>query len=1374
MARSLAVFLAGLLLATRVAAQVSVWTQHNDVARTGQNTNETILTLSNVSSATFGKLFSYAVDGYVYAQPLYLPNVTIPNKGVHNVIFIATEHDSVYAFDADSNAGANASPLWQVSFINSAAGVTTVPNGDVGSTDIVPEIGITSTPVIDTNSGTIYVEAKTKEPGPVYRHRLHALDITSGAERFGGPILIQATVNGTGDGNDGAGHVPFNSLRQMNRPGLLLLNGVVYIAYASHGDNGPYHGWVLGYNAQTLQQVGVYNTVPNGGLAGIWQAGTGPAADAAGNIYFETGNGTFNTNYANASSYSLGDSFIKISSTNSGANLLAQADYFTPFNQASLNSVDADLGSGGNVVLPDSVGSVTHPHLLIGAGKEGKIYLLDRDNMGHFNSVDDSQIVQVTGGNTIVGSMGAPAYFNNTIYYLGCYGDHLKAFRIANGALTTTPISQATGGNFGFPGSSPSVSANGTGSAIVWVLQNDGFNNPQSNPQILHAYNATNLPNELYNSSQAGVRDRLGGAVKFTVPTVVNGKVYVGSQYQVSAFGLASGWTAAPVISPNGGVFTNSVAVTLSTTTPGATIYYTLDGSTPTLVSTLYSGPFTLTNSSAVKAFASKSGLVDSGVTIATFLNSTVVGHGTGLLGHYWSNQLKTTNGTPTLVRLDPTVNFDWGNGSPDPSITSNSFTALWTGQVQAQFSETYTFYTTADDGVRLWVNNQLIIDKWIDQGPTEWSGALALNGGQRYDIRMAYYENGGGAVAKLSWSSQATAKTIIPTSQLYPTNIVPPVVTLTSPANGTLLTADSAAVLVAANATNSDGTVAKVEFFSGTRLIGTLTNKPYELTWTKVAPGPYTLTAVATDSGGAVATSAPVSITISAATGSPYALTNWPVAAPFLNMPRSSGGPLPLLLSQTGAFADTPTLAHANGLLTYTVNTPLWSDGAWKTRWFSLPNDGAPFTPDEQIGFATNGEWAFPAGTVFVKHFELATNDTDATLRRRLETRLLVRDTNGAVYGVTYKWRPDNSDADLLTDSLSEEILIKTASGNRTQTWYYPSPQDCLTCHTPASGYVLGVKTRQLNGNFLYPDSARMDNQLRTLNQLGLFHPPITNEFDIGSYARLAAVTNTNATLEDRARSYIDANCAQCHRPGGSQTTFDARYDTPLANQNIINGVLAKGDLGYDNARVVVAQDIWRSVLYDRMDTRNGPIKMPTLARNLIDNDAVQAIAAWINSLPGTPALAPPTIDPPGGSGLGSLAVTIQHSDPSAQLRYTLDGSPPANDSTLYTGPLDLTNSVTLTAKAFEAGYVDSVAATAVFTIRSAVELLSFSITTEGHFQLQVQGVAGKTYILQSSTNLFDWTPLSTNLAPADIFPLTDSSATNYPYQFYRVIEEP
>ena len=745
--------------ALEAAANVNVLTGHNDNARTGQNTNETVLTPSNVNATGFGKIFSYTVDGYVYAQPLVVTNVTIPAKGVHNVLYVATEHDSVYAFDADTNAGTNAAPLWQVSFINPAAGVTTVTSGDVSCGDLVPEIGITSTPVIDAANGTIYVEAKTKEVttnGTIFVHRLHALDLTSGAEKFGGPTVIQASVSGTGDGNDGSGHVPFDPLRHMNRAALLLNNGVVYIGSASHCDNGPYHGWLIGCGAQTMALSNVFNTTPNGGLGGIWQAGGGPAADTSGNIYFITGNGTFD----GSTNQDYGDSFVKLSTTNG----LAVADFFTPNNQSALESADLDLGSGGAVALPDEAGgTTTNLHLLVGAGKEGTIYLIRRDNLGHFHPGSDSQIKQSI-VSAIGGSFDTPAYFNKTVYYLGA-GDVLKAFKISGGTITTTPASQSST-SFGFPGATPSVSANGADNAIVWAIQSDAYGS--SGPAVLHAYNATNVSLELYTSSASGTRDVPGPAVKFTVPTIANGKVYVGAQYALAVFGLGT-FIATPVIAPNGGTFTNSVSVTITDASPGTAIYYTLDGTTPSTNSILYTGAFTLTNSVGVRARAFKSGAVDSGVAAATFLSRASIGNGTGLTGAYFSSQFKTFVTPPSLVRTDATVNFDWGSGSPDPAISADDFTVLWTGAVQPQFEETYTFYTRTDDGVRLWVDGQLVVDAWVDQAPTEWNGSIALRSGQKYPVTMEYYENSGGAVAQLSWSSASTAKTTVPQSQLYP-----------------------------------------------------------------------------------------------------------------------------------------------------------------------------------------------------------------------------------------------------------------------------------------------------------------------------------------------------------------------------------------------------------------------------------------------------------------------------------------------------------------------------------------------------------------------------------------------------------------------------
>ncbi|HTH46998.1 MAG TPA: PA14 domain-containing protein [Candidatus Limnocylindria bacterium] len=1206
------VLLGWLLFTPWTRAQVNVLMHHNDLMRHGANLSEGQLTPANVNATNFGKIFSHEVDGYVYAQPLVLTLVNVPGKGVHDVVFVATEHDSLYAFDANDASGTNALPLWQVSFLNAAAGITTVPSGDVGSGDIVPEIGITSTPTIDAATRTIYVEVKTKEPGTKYVHRLHALDVATGAERAGSPVVITATVKGTGDGNNGAGSVPFNPLRQMNRPGLALFqpagytNPVVYIAFASHGDNGPYHGWILGYDAVTLKQVQVYNTTPNGGLGGIWMGGLGPALDADGNMYVITGNGTFA-----AASQSYGDSFIRL--TTGGTNL-ALGDYFTPFNQAALNSADADLGSGGVIILPDEVGSAAHPHLCVGCGKEGKIYLLDRDNLGHYQANSDSQIVQSLPG-VIAGTWGTPAYYKQRLYYIGS-GDAMKMLPFANGKLTGSVQSQ-TGNGFGYPAGTPSISANGDTNGIAWAIDFGAYGS--RGPSVLHAYDAENLGKELYNSGQMGNRDVPGPAVKFTTPTVANGKVFVGTANSLAVYGHGQ-WVATPVVSPNGGVFNGSIQVTLSDPTPGTELRYTTDGTSPTAASTLYGGPLTLTDTTALRVRAFKAGYADSEVVTATFFNSSSVGTGKGLQGEYFSNQAKTFNGPPTLVRTDSTVNFDWGSGSPDPKISADTFTVRWTGQVQAQFSETYTFTTTSDDGVRLYVNGQLIIDEWIDQGPTDWTGSIALQAGKFYDIRMEYYENGGGAVAKLAWSSPSTSQTIIPTSQLYLPNLAP-FVALTSPAPG-FTVAGPASVTLTATATDADGQVAKVVFYDGSSAVGTLTNTPYTLTVPRLPVGFHSLSAVATDDRGATNKSAAVTINVTAGSGRRFGLSTRPQAQPYLGLPTDGNAPMPALLSQTGAFVDVTTLAPATGLVPYGVNSPFWSDGARKLRWLVVPYDGGALRPAQQIQFSAEDNWVFPAGTVFVKHFDLQTNETDPAALRRLETRLLVSSTNGIVFGATYRWRPDYSDADLVTSSQTEDIIIATANGFRTQQWYYPSRTDCITCHTPQSGGVLGAsKTRQLNGDLMYPGSGETDNQLRTLNSVGLFYPAL-DEAALSNYPVVVPVTNTVASLDLRARSFLDVNCAYCHQPGGVRANFDARFTTPLASSGIINGAVI-ADLGVSGTHVVTPGDQLRSALWQRVGTTAPLVKMPPLARNEVDTAAHDLLAAWIDSLVGVaPAL--------------------------------------------------------------------------------------------------------------------------------------------------------
>lgn len=771
-------------LASRATAQVEVLTQHNDSARTGQNLSETSLTPSNVSVTGFGKLFSLAVDGYVYAQPLIVSGLTV-NGVTHNVVFVATEHDSVYAFDADTNTGANANPLWHTSFLNStsATTVTTVPNPDTGSWDIVPEIGITGTPVIDLSTKTLYVVAKTKEVtnsnGAVsYVQRLHALDVTTGAEKtsFNSPVVISASVPGTGDGSVN-GVVSFDPLRQHNRPGLLLLNGVVYIGFASHGDNTPYHGWVLGYKASTLQQVVVHNSTPNGktdssgypiGAGGIWMAGSGLASDGS-SLFFITGNGTFDSTLNGngfPSQNDYGDSFVRL-----GANG-AVADYFAPYNEYALDDADADLGSGGVLLLPNETGSTAHPHLLVGAGKEGKIYLVDRDNMGHFNSSNDNQIVQEI-ANAIGGVWSMPAYFNDGttkwVYYQGT-GDVLKAYSIANAQLSTTPVYQSSD-YVGYPSSTPSISANGTSNGIVWTIQTDGYGN--SSPAILHAHTASNVSTELYNSAMEGDRDQAGGAVKFAVPTIANGKVYVGAEYELDVYGHGQ-FVPTPTISPNGGASTSPVPVTISDSDANASIFYTTDGSEPTTSSPLYTGQFLVSTCATVKAKAFRNGYYPSGTAVAQFVIGPGPGNGDGL----WATYYDTLNLSGAHVqRIDPAINFNWNGNPPAIGIPGSNWSATWTGKVQARCTGTYTFYTVSDDGVRLWVNNQEIINDWTYHGATVDYGTINLVAGKSYAIKAQYFQGGGGSVMQLYWSDAGEDVEIIPQSQLFSEHVTAPII---------------------------------------------------------------------------------------------------------------------------------------------------------------------------------------------------------------------------------------------------------------------------------------------------------------------------------------------------------------------------------------------------------------------------------------------------------------------------------------------------------------------------------------------------------------------------------------------------------------------
>jgi hypothetical protein len=532
------------LLEVRRMLSVNVLTFRYDGALDGLNSQETALTPSNVNSAQFGELFSIPVDGQVYAQPLYLSSLAIPGDGTHNVLFVATENDSVYAFDANSG-----SLLWHDSLIDPSAGVTPVPNTDLPDPYVIaPEVGITSAPVIDSATDTLYVVAYTKDvsgSSTSYEYSLYALDAATGAEEDGGPVTISGSVNGTGEGNNGQGQVVFNALQQDQRPGLLLLNGVVYVAFASWGDSQPYHGWIMGYNAATLQQVAVFNDTPNGGEGGIWLSNGGMDTDGT-YIYLSTGNGTFDTTL-NSSGFPIdgdyGDSVIKLavdpdsSPTNQNINGwgLQVVDYFTPDNQQTLDDDDLDLDSGGVLLLPTQAGP--YPDELIAAGKQGTIYVINRNDMGHFDPNANNIIQELDGVLGMEGASGGafdtPAYFNGEVYY-GGVDDPLEAFQVNDGLLSTSPTSES-GNTYQYPGASPTVSADGTSDGIVWALQTS---NELDSPAVLYAYNATNLSDELYNSIQVASRDQAGPAVRFEAPVVANGEVFVATDGQIDVYGL--------------------------------------------------------------------------------------------------------------------------------------------------------------------------------------------------------------------------------------------------------------------------------------------------------------------------------------------------------------------------------------------------------------------------------------------------------------------------------------------------------------------------------------------------------------------------------------------------------------------------------------------------------------------------------------------------------------------------------------------------------------------------------------------------------------------------------------------------------------------
>jgi len=809
--------------------------------------NETVLTPANVVAGSFGKQFTTPVDGQVLAQPVYMAGANITtgsSPGTHNVVFVATEHDSLYAIDAGSGQ-----VLWKDSFLISSPGVTvtSVPSADVNSGDISPQIGITDTPAIDATNGYLYVVAKIKavysgETGTAhYVNTLYKVDIDNGT--FTSTVIADTTatsngtfynapftynsgpyVLGTGDGYvnmGGQNRVYFNSLTQQFRPAVELVNEVVngqtieevVLGSASHGDNGPYHAWMLTYNASTLVLTGVLNTTPNGGLGGIWQGGDGIVSDPEGYFYFETGNGTFDTTL-NSAGFPIdgdyGDSFVKVavdpttSQTNQNENGwgLKVVDYFTPYDQASLSGSDEDLGSGGPTILPDysasdpnpQPASATYPELLVGGGKDGVVYLINRENMGKY-SPTTNKVLQQLGTSTpsnsyqsgaVGGILSTPGYFNGQVYITSGYGGPIDAFSITSAKLSVT-ADFTTPDSFGNLDGSPTISADGTANGIVWALERGSGE--------LRAYNAANL-SEIYNSSTlANNADAPGSIMKFTVPVVANGDVYVGTGNSLVMYGLDAPPTAPPPAPTNLTITSVSGSeVSLSWTNNANSssdiasafnVERSTDGVTFTPIGT--SGvdqttyvdttvqPFT-TYYYRVDASNSVGTSAYSNVVSAQTLGQPAVGGGDGLLGKYYTFDGTpadfdiNASGTPLLTRVDPTIDFNWNTTSPAPVVPQTDFEVRWTGELQAQYSENYTFSTDSDDGVELLINGQVVISDFTFHPPTIDTSAtpLALQAGKSYSIEVDYFQGGGGAQMELSWSSPHTALEVIPQSQLF------------------------------------------------------------------------------------------------------------------------------------------------------------------------------------------------------------------------------------------------------------------------------------------------------------------------------------------------------------------------------------------------------------------------------------------------------------------------------------------------------------------------------------------------------------------------------------------------------------------------------